>query len=89
MLLVALDGEQELMKLPADASLRPAVVQILKRPLEAPKRPLQRNFGILVHVVLDSGVTKFHAGLLLHELAHGGTTLMCADGTPQNNSDRR
>jgi hypothetical protein len=77
-----------LMKLPADPPLRPAVVQILKRPLEAPKRPPQRNFGILVHVVLDSGGTKFHAGLLLHRCAHGGTTLMCADSTRQNNSDR-
>jgi len=86
-LLVALDGEQELMKLPPDAPLRPTIVQVLKRPLEAPKCPPQRNFGILVHVVLDSRVTKFHAGLLLHGLAHAGTTLMCADGTRQNNSE--
>ena len=60
-LLVALDGKQELMKLPADAPFRPSVLQVLERPLEAPKGPLQRDSGVLVHIFSNSHVTKFHA----------------------------
>ena len=50
-----------LMKLPADAPLGPAVVQILERSLETVKRPLQRDLGILIHVVSKLRITKFHA----------------------------
>jgi len=81
---LAFDRQQELMKLPADAPLRPAVIQILERTLETSERPMQRNFGILVHMSVvfpESGTTKFHALLLLHAMAHDGTPLMCADGT--------
>src|SRR2546426_11629429 len=61
MLRVPLDGEEQLVKLPADASFRPAVVQILERPLETAQRPLERHLGILVHVLSICVTTKFHA----------------------------
>jgi hypothetical protein len=59
-LFLALDSEQELMELSAHSPLRPPVVKILKRFLEAPKSPLQRHFGMLVHIS-NSRITKFHA----------------------------
>ena len=61
MLRLALDGQQQLVKLPADAPLRPTVVEILERPLETAQRPLHRDFGILAHMLSHCRITKFHA----------------------------
>jgi hypothetical protein len=56
---VTLDGEQQLMKLPAHAPFGPAVIEMLERALETVKRPPECDFGILVHMHLR--ITKFHA----------------------------
>ena len=48
---IALDGEQQLMELPADPAFRPAVLQMFERAFEAAQRPVQRHFRMLLHVV--------------------------------------
>jgi len=46
---VALDGEQQLMKLTAHPAFGRTVVEIAQRTLEAPQRPIQSQFWMLFH----------------------------------------
>ena len=75
------------MKLTADTPFGPAVAQVLKGPLEAPQRPIQRHFWILFHACYRC-LPKFHAWLSLHRMARRCPGVMWADGTPANKFER-
>ena len=46
---LALEGEQELMELAADAAFGRAIAQIAEGVLEAPQRPAHGDFRMLAH----------------------------------------
>ena len=63
---VSLDREQELMKLESHAPFGRPIVEVAQGTLETPKRPVQSQFGMLIHRQLGLHATKLHASTLLH-----------------------
>ena len=65
---VALDRQQELMKLESHPPFGRPIVEVAQGTLEAPKRPVKRQFGMLIHAA-GFHATKLHASTLLRVAA--------------------